>query len=133
MRQVLDEPIEIARQAAVRFQAIIVLKGPHSIVAHPNGETSLNTSGNSGMGTAGSGDVLTGTIAAMAGLGLPLRKAVQTGVFIHGFAGDLASETMGADGMTARDILFHLPEAIRIYRKSHASVLADHHGACTVI
>jgi NAD(P)H-hydrate epimerase len=132
-RQVLDGPIESARRAASLLQSIVVLKGSHSIVALPNGHVTLNTSGNDGMGTAGSGDVLAGTIAAMSGLGLSPHGAVRTGVFLHGLAGDMAMRELGADGMTARDILARLPEAVRTYRQSRAELLQHHHGTCTAV
>jgi ADP-dependent NAD(P)H-hydrate dehydratase / NAD(P)H-hydrate epimerase len=127
-REVLVDPIGAAIRGATQLGADVVLKGAHTVVAQPNGRASINTSGNDGMGTAGSGDVLTGTIAAMHGLGLPFHDAVATGVFLHGLAGDLAKEEMGADGITARDILGHLPQAVRQYRERYEEVTTRYRG-----
>jgi NAD(P)H-hydrate epimerase len=133
VRQVTADPIASAIRAASLFGAEIVLKGAPCLVASPDGKVSINTSGNDGMGTAGSGDVLTGTIAAMHGLGLRFPSAVRTGVFLHGVAGDRARDDLGADGMTARDILSHLPDAIREYRGRFEEICSNDHGKCTMV
>ena len=114
--EVNKNKINVLQKTVKKLNAIIVLKGAHSLIGYPDESVFINLSGNPGMATAGSGDVLTGAIAAMFGLGLPLKDAVRTGVFIHGFSGDMAAADKGEDGITAQDIMDYLPAAVRRYR-----------------
>jgi len=82
------------------------------VVATPQGEAYLNTTGNPGMASGGTGDVLTGTIAGFIAQGLDVKKAAILGVYVHGLAGDLASIEKGEAGMIAGDLLDQLPRAI---------------------
>jgi len=101
-----------AKQMAADASMVIVLKGNRTYVT--NGELDYhNESGNPGMATAGSGDVLTGVIAALLGQGMPALDAAVTGVFLHGIAGDAAAESVGQTSMLATDILGNLSVAFK--------------------
>ena len=129
--------ISILQEAVTGLKSCIVLKGPHSLVGCPDGRVFINYSGipadEAGMATAGTGDVLNGTIAAMYCLGLEFDEAVRTGVFIHRLAGDLAAKAKGPDGMTATDVLNMLPNAVKYYRQNLESIAADYYGAVHII
>lgn len=133
IREVLENQILLVQQEAKNLNAFIVLKGAHSLVGYPDEKVFVNMSGNSGMATAGSGDVLTGTIAAAFGLGLNLEDAVRTSVFLHGFSGDLAAADKGKDGITAQDILDYLPFAIKRYREEYDEVVSDFYRSLYIV
>ena len=103
------------------YETIAILKGAGTLISRitPKDETSVemwqNTTGNPGMATGGSGDVLTGVISAMKAQGLSLWDATRVAVFIHGFAGDIAAEEKGQHGLIASDIIEAVPYAIKSF------------------
>ncbi len=103
-KEVISNPIDAVRKLTDNFNITVVLKGPCTIIAHKN-NMFFSHSGNPGMATAGSGDVLTGIIASLVGQGFDLLKACQLGVVIHSKAGNYAKETYGEYSMIATDIV----------------------------
>jgi ADP-dependent NAD(P)H-hydrate dehydratase len=105
----LDAAELLARRASV----VIVVKGGPSVVVDGKSRWT-NTTGNPGMATAGSGDVLTGVITSLLGQGLSTWDAARLGVWLHGVAGDLAAQQHGQAGITAVEILNALPQALQL-------------------
>lgn len=106
-----DRRRELAVELARRWRAVLILKGHRTLVTDGQRQT-LNTTGNPGMASGGSGDVLTGLLAALACQGLAPFDAARLAVYLHGLAGDLAAQELGQVSMIATDLLRHLPRAI---------------------
>ncbi|MDD4956132.1 MAG: NAD(P)H-hydrate dehydratase [Candidatus Omnitrophica bacterium] len=104
---------EVAKRVAEVTGAIVCLKGHGTIVASPEGGIYRNVTGNSGMATGGTGDVLTGMVASFIGQGLDDYGATVCAVYLHGLAGDIAAEKMGQSPMIASDLIDCLPEAFK--------------------
>lgn len=100
-----------AQELAQHLQAYIVLKGHYSALCLPNGRIIFNSTGNSGMATAGSGDVLTGIITGLLARGYSRPDACCIGMYLHGLAGDLAARSLGKESLIAGDIIDYLPQA----------------------
>ncbi len=111
--QIKMNPLKTAREAAAKFGQVVVLKGAPTITALPDGQAWINPTGNSGMATAGAGDVLAGLIAGLMAQGADPGKAAVLGAYLHGRAGDLAAENKTPYCMTAGDILDNLPPAYK--------------------
>jgi NAD(P)H-hydrate epimerase len=109
-----SDRLGIASGFAQLYGVIVILKGARTVIAHPNGKVAICPTGNPGMATAGSGDVLTGVLGSLLAQGLSAWDAAQLGVYLHGMAGDLAAEQVGHIGMIASDIIAHLPQAIQV-------------------
>ena len=95
----------IALRYAKAWNAVVVLKGAHTVVANPDGRVCVNPTGNPGLARGGSGDVLAGMLAALLACGLPAYQAAACAVYLHGAAADRAAAKRGEYGMLPHDIL----------------------------
>lgn len=110
--KILNNMLESARQAAFELNVVVVLKCANTIIAEPNGTVYINTTGNSGLATAGSGDVLSGVIAGFTAQGLEPKQAAILGVYVHGLAADIATKQLNEYSLTAGELLNYIPLAI---------------------
>lgn len=104
--------IAIARKISQQYNIIVVLKGANSVIAEPDGNVYINNTGNPGMASGGTGDVLTGMIAGLICQKVSPINAAIAGVFLHGLAGDIAAKEKGETGLIAGDMIERVPEAI---------------------
>lgn len=107
------DQVQAARDFALEHGCVLVLKGHRTVTALPDGRCFVNTTGNPGMATGGSGDVLAGMICSLLGQGLPPEQAVPWAVCLHGQAGDLAAEEQGEYGMTPLDLVKKIPLTLK--------------------
>jgi ADP-dependent NAD(P)H-hydrate dehydratase / NAD(P)H-hydrate epimerase len=112
-KAVQADRLATAREAAARFGCVVVLKGAGTLIAEPGGAAWINPTGNAGMATGGTGDVLTGTLVGLLAQGLSPLDAARAGVYLHSLAGELAAADIGPAGTLAGDLPPRLPAALR--------------------
>ena len=105
--------INITTEFAQKYSVILLLKGVPSLIGTPEGNLYLNSTGNPGMATGGSGDVLTGVIAGLAAQNIPLIQSTIAGAYIHGYSGDIFSKNEAQTNLIAGDLLRNLPETLK--------------------
>jgi len=103
----------VARTFATTHGVYLVLKGARTLIAEPDGRVLINPTGNPGMASGGTGDVLTGIIGALLARGIDAAHAAPAGVYLHGLAGDVAAERVGEEALIAGDVIEALGEAFR--------------------
>lgn len=118
VQEIEDNRLELVKEKSAEWAVTLVLKGARTLIASLGKEIYLNPTGNSGMATAGSGDVLAGTIGGLLAQGLGLTQAAAAGVYLHGLAGDLAAQEKGELGLLAGDILVSLPKAVKLIEEA---------------
>lgn len=113
IKSIQENLLQVALDFAKEYHVFCVLKDARTVIGMPDGEFFVNTTGNHGMATGGSGDVLSGFITGFLAQGLSCEKALPAAVYLHGMAGDLAAEAHGAYSMVASDLLEMIPEAVK--------------------
>jgi hydroxyethylthiazole kinase-like uncharacterized protein yjeF len=117
--EVQTHRVEVAREFARKYGVNLVLKGCRTLVAAPDAQVWVNPTGNPGMASGGTGDVLTGLIAGILAQypGRPVSEGVAAAVYLHGLAGDLAAQELGQASLIAGDVLEAVPRAFRFLRE----------------
>lgn len=113
VEEIQKNRLDVAKKYALEYGVILVLKGYKTIIASDKGEIFVNTTGNPGMATAGSGDVLSGIITGFIAQGLNSLDASIVGVYIHGLVGDLVAQREGQRGLVASDLIEYLPDTLK--------------------
>jgi NAD(P)H-hydrate epimerase len=128
IKEVQEDRLVLARDFAIKHQVFLILKGHHTLTATPEGRVWVNQTGNPGMATAGSGDVLGGMIAGFVAQfhpQYPMEMILAAAVFLHGYASDLAARQTGEMGLTASDIVAFIPESILKINGFHSPFLGS--------
>ena len=123
INEVEQNRVKVAKQIAGGYNVTAVLKGRFTVIANPQGEVRINPTGNRGLATGGTGDVLSGMIGGLLAQRLSPFDAATTGVYLHGLAGERASRRLGLDGLMAGDLLPFLPRLLRQIRENHQETL----------
>ncbi|WP_373552298.1 NAD(P)H-hydrate dehydratase [Haliscomenobacter sp.] len=110
--------LDLLRETAVKYGLYIIRKGAHTAIALPDGQIWFNSSGNPGMATGGSGDVLTGILTGLLAQGYDAAQTCKLGVYLHGLAGDIAATKLGHEALLASDIVDHIGVAFQFLKKS---------------
>jgi len=121
--------IDAAREWAERWKAVVVLKGAPTVTAAPDGRATVNPTGNPGLATAGTGDVLAGMIAALLAQGLAPYDAARAAAYVHGLAGDRAAGVKGPLGLDAVDVVEAVPAALHALTRARDDALEKRQGA----
>ena len=109
--------LEVQREFSIKYQVIVVLKGAYSSISMPDGRIFFNSTGNPGMATGGSGDVLTGMLTSLLAQNYPPSHAAILGTYLHGLSGDLAEREYGQQSLVATDIIDKIPGAYQMIKK----------------
>ncbi len=116
--EILEKRLGFASDFAVKHRVVLVLKGYRTLIASPDGRVRINPTGNPGMATGGSGDVLSGMIASLAVQAKDLQAAAAAAVYVHGLSGDLAAAKLGERPLIAGDLIRFLPAAVRPFEEA---------------